>query len=168
MTCFGTFLHQHFWTHLALEALAFLASLDQGCPILLFQPGVSEKSAAQTRICRAHTGRGTGCCFEGSDTYYLDSLPGWPSAGFCAILLGHPKTHQMDPNGILWTQIHRNTPRILLIVTVAWLCSCIQLATCLRAISAISELCRAKKSSCPVDTVTVLFPLILGSPPEQV
>lgn len=75
MTCFGTFLHQHFWTHLALEALAFLASLDQGCPILLFQPGVSEKSAAQTRICRAHTGRGTGCCFEGSDTYYLDSLP---------------------------------------------------------------------------------------------
>lgn len=133
MTCFGTFLHQHFWTHLALEALAFLASLDQGCPILLFQPGVSEKSAAQTRICRAHTGRGTGWCFEGSDTYY-----------------------------------HRNTPRILLIVTVAWLCSCIQLATCLRAISAISELCRAKKSSCPVDTVTVLFPLILGSPPEQV
>lgn len=62
MTCFGTFLHQHFWTHLALEALAFLASLDQGCPILLFQPGVSQKSAAQTRICRAHTGRGTGCC----------------------------------------------------------------------------------------------------------
>lgn len=129
MTCFGTFLHQHFWTHLALEALAFLASLDQGCPILLFQPGVSQKSAAQTRICRAHTGRGTGCCFEGSDTY---------------------------------------TPKILLIVTVAWLCSCIQLAACSRAISAISELCRAKKSSCPVDTVTVLFPLILGSPPEQV
>lgn len=137
MTCFGTFLHQHFWTHLALETLAFLASLDQGCPILLFQPGVSQKSAAQTRICRAHTGRGTGCCFEGSDTYYLDSL-------------------------------HRNTPKILLIVTVAWLCSCIQLAACSRAISAISELCRAKKSSCPVDTVTVLFPLILGSPPEQV
>lgn len=134
MTCFGTFLHQHFWTHLALETLAFLASLDQGCPILLFQPGVSQKSAAQTRICRAHTGRGTGCCFEGSDTY----------------------------------QIHRNTPKILLIVTVAWLCSCIQLAACSRAISAISELCRAKKSSCPVDTVTVLFPLILGSPPEQV